>query len=239
METQMSRRSFARLTLLSALMTFIIPAIVRAEQWDKQTVVTFSSPVEVPGKVLPRGTYVFKLASSQSDRQIVQIFTQDQRKVLATIQAVPDYRLQATDKAVISFEERPSGEPEALQSWFYPGDNFGVHFAYPKSVMEPPANPDADVTANAGPTATVPALTEAIAPPAAELAELFTPPALPVLAKPESERQVLAETDGAKPMQAQLSKLPNTAGNFMILPLIGLVFLCCGSTIIYAVRQRS
>src|SRR5262245_48418215 len=114
----MSRRfSFALLSLFAVFVASILVPIADAEQWDKETVVTFSNPVEVPGKVLSAGTYVFKLASSQSDRQIVQIFTQDQRNVLATIQAVPDYRLNPTDKSVISFEERPSGQPEALRSW--------------------------------------------------------------------------------------------------------------------------
>ena len=231
-----TRLSFASFSLLLALVAFILAPIARADISDKETVVTFSNPVEVPGRVLPAGTYVFKLVNSQSDRQLVQIFTKDQRKVLATIQAIPDYRSQPTDKPVISFEERPSGEPEALQSWFYPGDNYGLHFVYPKSMIEPPTNPDAEVARNAEPPA-VPPLTEAIAAPAAELT---TSPAVPVLAKPDPQRQVLAENTAPKPMQhALLAALPKTAGNFMTLPLIGFLLLCCGSTIVYAVRQQS
>ena len=38
---------------------------------------------EVPGQVLPPGTYVFKRAHSEWDRDIVQIFTKDQRNLLA------------------------------------------------------------------------------------------------------------------------------------------------------------
>src|SRR5246500_532324 len=49
-----------------------------------------------------------------------------------TIMAIPDYRMQAPDKTIISFNERPSGQPEALKAWFYPGDNYGVEFVYPK-----------------------------------------------------------------------------------------------------------
>lgn len=72
-----------------------------ADQWDKKTTVTFSAPVEVPGKVLPAGTYVFKLLDSPSERHIVQIYDADQRKLYATILAVPDYRLKPSDKPVI------------------------------------------------------------------------------------------------------------------------------------------
>src|SRR3989454_7915198 len=118
------RLKFALLSLLVALVTFVAAPSAMADGWDKETVVTFSSPVEVPGQVLLPGTYVFKLADSQSDRGIVQIFSEDHSRLLATILAVPDYRLTPTEKNVISLEERPSGTPEDLHSWFYPGDNY-------------------------------------------------------------------------------------------------------------------
>jgi hypothetical protein len=102
-----------------------------ADERDKKTVVTFSAPVEVPGKVLPAGTYVFKLLDSPSNRHIVQIFDADEKKLYATILAVPDYRLKPSDKPVIRFAERPSGSPEAIQAFFYPGDDYGQEFVYP------------------------------------------------------------------------------------------------------------
>jgi len=83
--------------------------------------------------VLPAGTYVFKILDSQSDRHIVQIFSKDELTVYATILAIPNYRLKATDKTVITFRERPAGQPEALRAWFYPGRNWGEEFVYPKA----------------------------------------------------------------------------------------------------------
>src|SRR5271169_6623677 len=83
---------------------------------NAKTVVTFSGPVEIPGVhlkgwgVLPAGTYVFKLLDSKSDRHIVQIFSKDELTVYATILAIPNYRLQATDQTVITFRERPLGQ---------------------------------------------------------------------------------------------------------------------------------
>src|SRR5204862_769013 len=102
-----------------------------ADQWDKKTIVTFNAPVEVPGKVLPAGTYVFKLLDSASNRNIVQIYDKDEKQLLATILALPDYRLKPSDKPVITFEERPSGSPEAIKAWFYPGELYGQQFVYP------------------------------------------------------------------------------------------------------------
>jgi len=104
----------------------------RADTWDKKTVVTFSQAVEVPGKVLPAGTYTFQLLDSPSDRHIVQIFTADGSHIIATILAINNYRLEPTGDTVMKFSERPGDSPDALRAWFYPGDNFGQEFVYPK-----------------------------------------------------------------------------------------------------------
>jgi hypothetical protein len=87
--------------------------------------------VEIPGKVLPAGTYVFKVLDSTGNRNIVQIYDKDEKQVLATLLAIPDYRPDPPDKPIVNFEERPSNSPEALKAWFYPGDNTGWQFAYP------------------------------------------------------------------------------------------------------------
>jgi hypothetical protein len=122
-----------------AVMGAVLAPGARADDWNRKTVVTFSGPVEIPGVhltgwgVLPAGTYVFKILDSQSDRHIVQIFNQDETMIYATILAIPNYRLKVTDKTVITFTERPAGEPEALRAWFYPGMNSGEEFVYPKA----------------------------------------------------------------------------------------------------------
>lgn len=105
----------------------------RADAWNQLTKVTFSGPVEVPGAVLPAGTYWFKLLNPESGRDVVQITNKAQDMVYATLLAVPDYRLKPTGKTVITFEERASKSPEALKAWFYPGDNFGEQFVYPRT----------------------------------------------------------------------------------------------------------
>ena len=128
-----------------------LPALrdTQADEWDKKTDVTFSQPVEVPGVVLSAGTYVFKLAESASDRSIVQIFNKEQNHVYATIQAIADERLQPADKTVITFEERAKGAPVAVKAWFYPGDNAGVRFVYPKrKAMEIARSNNENVPAN-------------------------------------------------------------------------------------------
>ncbi len=121
--------SLLAVTLLGAT---VLPS-ARADEWNKKTVVTFSQAVEVPGKILPAGTYTFKLLDSPSDRHIVQIFNADGTQIIATILAINNYRLQPTGDTVMKFSERPGDAPEALRAWFYPGNNFGQEFVYPKA----------------------------------------------------------------------------------------------------------
>src|SRR6204780_5738253 len=104
-----------------------------ADAWDQRTIFTFSGPVEVPGQVLDGGTYVFKVADSSSDRDIVQVFSEDESHLYGTFMTVPDYHLQPSGKTIINFDERAAGDPEAVKSWFYPGDSYGHDFVYPRA----------------------------------------------------------------------------------------------------------
>jgi hypothetical protein len=110
----------------------MLPSGAQADTWNKKTVVTFSQAVEIPGKILPAGTYTFQLLDSLSDRHIVQIFNADGSQILATVLAINNYRLQPTGDTVMKFSERPADSPDALRAWFYPGDNFGQEFVYPR-----------------------------------------------------------------------------------------------------------
>jgi hypothetical protein len=118
------------------LAVLLVGAVAQADEWNKESAVTFSAPVQVPGQVLPPGRYVFKLAGSsfagrQTDRHVVQILNEDQTQVIATIPAIPAYRLKRTNETLITFEDRPNGS-EAVKRWFYPGGLSGVAFLYPE-----------------------------------------------------------------------------------------------------------
>jgi hypothetical protein len=106
---------------------------LNADQWNKRTILTINEAIQIPGKTLEPGQYVMKLLDSPSDRHIVQIFDQNEQHLITTVLAIPNYRLQPTGKTQFTFWETPAGQAKALRSWFYPGDNFGQEFAYPKS----------------------------------------------------------------------------------------------------------
>ena len=128
-----SNRWLIVISCLALFGTAALPGTVRADDWDQATKLTFSDSVEVPGQVLPAGSYWFTLADNDSDRNIVQIWNADRTHLVTTILAIPNYRQKTPEKTIINFEERSSGEPEAIQSWFYPGNDCGQEFVYPKT----------------------------------------------------------------------------------------------------------
>jgi hypothetical protein len=195
-----------------------------AQSHNRKTTVTFSAPVEIPGvdtQILPAGTYVFELLDSQSDRHIVQILNKDETHVYSTILAIPNYRLKATDKTVITFSERATGEPQAIRAWFYPGDNSGQEFVYPKKRAVGLAK-----------TTNVPVLyiPDEIAPNyVAPITTLTDPPLValrttPIKAiKPTGETIEIAEVILLPPVQT--AGLPKTASDLPLLAMIGFLIV--------------
>jgi hypothetical protein len=207
----------------------------KADEWNRKTVITFSGPVEIPGVhlagwgVLPAGTYVFKILDSQSDRHIVQIFSKDELTVYATILAIPNYRLKATDKTVMTFRERPVGQPEALRAWFYPGRNWGEEFVYPKAKaieLAKATNTPVLFTAVEIPVEVAEPIKSVDEPVVVQLKEA------PIMAiKPTGEEVRLAEVVTPPPAQTEVAEqtlpetLPRTASPFPLIGLFGLLAL--------------
>jgi len=221
-------RAQAITVLVCACGALLIPNLL-ADEWNKKTILTVGEPIQVPGATLEPGKYVMKLMDSQSNRHIVQIFNGDENHIITTILAIPNYRLQPTGKTVLSFWETPPGQPKALRAWFYPGDNFGQEFAYPK----PAAVSIAQYTKTAVPTTAAEnesqynsaavtetnqkgeqePLSEAYNPPArqepAEMAQ-NTPPPAPAVPEPENEAN---------------RSLPKTASPYPLIALAGILSL--------------
>ena len=202
----------------------------KADAWNQKTIFTFSGPVEIPGRVLNPGTYVFKLMDSMSDQNIVEVYNKNENHLYGIFLAIPDYHLQPSGKPILTFEERAAGAPEAVRAWFYPGDSYGHEFVYPKvKALElakankmPVASMPNELAANTTkPTKSMtephvmalkqaPLKAEKPTDEEVEIAEVFTPP-------PPS-----AQTQAAAKMP---KKLPKTASPLPLVGLIGLLSL--------------
>ncbi len=217
--------------LCAAILATAFSPSARADDWNQKTVITFSGPVETPGvhmqgwAVLPAGTYVFKLLDSASDRHIVQIFNQDETVLYTTVLAIPNYRLRATGKTVITFRETPPGQPDVLRAWFYPGKNFGAEFVYPKErAIELAKVTNAPVLYT---PVEVPVEATAVEPVIVQLKQV------PVLAvQPTGEDVAVAEVVSAPPAEtlvasndAPAAELPKTASPMPLIGLFGLLAL--------------
>jgi hypothetical protein len=124
---------FVKAICCAAALTAMIAPGARADEWNKKTILTFSGPVQIPGATLPAGTYVFKLADIPGNRHVVQVFDKDEKKIYTTMLAVPNQRMEPSDKPIVLFSERASGSPQAVKVWYYPGETIGNEFVYPKS----------------------------------------------------------------------------------------------------------
>jgi len=204
-------RRFVLAMAAVGLLAFGLTSSARADAWNKRTILTVHETIQVPNKVLPPGTYVMKLLDSPSDRHIVQIFNADETKLITTILAIPNYKLTLSGKTVFTFWEMPPGQPRALRAWFYPGDNFGQEFAYPKTKA---------VQIAAVARAPVPAV-EAEKPVELESAPVIevTPPPAPVVEAPVPVPVEIA----AAP--APIPELPKTASPYPLIGLAGMVSL--------------
>src|SRR5437667_1622687 len=122
-----------KLRLLSgvAMLVALLAPAAHADEWTKLTYFTFSAPVEVPGMVLPAGTYKFELADPDSSRRVVRISEKEGGKIQGIFLSIPDQTLQPSDKPLVMFSEAPAGAPEAIKAWFYPGETIGYEFVYP------------------------------------------------------------------------------------------------------------
>lgn len=113
-------------------LSFFLELFAHADAFDQSTTITFSQAIQIPGQVLPAGTYLFKLADNFSNENVVQIFNADGTVLYATVQTIPTERQKLTGDTVIALAEPGTGQPDALLKWFYPGRETGYEFVYPQ-----------------------------------------------------------------------------------------------------------
>jgi hypothetical protein len=231
----------ASLALMSSM---IAPAI--ADEWNKETKIEFSGPVQVPGKVLEAGQDVFKLLDSDSDRNVVEIFSEDasgNQRLVTTVLAIPAYRTKTPDEPIVQFEERPAGSPEAVHTWFYPGDNTGWQFVYRKGETS-------ETSANITPASTTVAAPASVAttdspslPPAPQVQEEKQAPEVHAV----EEETIVAQNDALTPPPAEDTDgqtsadriLPQTGGYSGLELMTGLFMLGGGIAAVFASRRTS
>ena len=219
---------FKKVAIVStvALASMFSATLARADEWNKKTVLTVNDRIQVTDTVLDPGKYVLLLADSSSDRHIVRIYNENQTHLIDTVMAIPNYRLQPTGKSNFTFWETPPGTAPALRAWFYPGDNFGQEFRYPKHplALEASAATPPPPVARTQPPEVTPQAPQADNQPAPqepqpEVAQ-NTPPPAAAAAPPPAPSQEANREEQPKPQE-----LPKTASPYPAIGLAGGVLL--------------
>jgi hypothetical protein len=221
-----------RLQISTALLTLALGFTALApkagaDPYDKKITATFTEPVEVPGGItLQPGTYVFKLQDSQNDRHIVLIQNQRENHTYAQVFATNAFRTVQKGKVQFTFYEAPAGQPKAIRTMYWPGDNYGQSFMYKRDR----ATQIASVQTTKEEVPAVTETTEAAAAPApepapAEVAQNTPPPAPEQTPVPVEAAPAPAPEPAPAPVVAENTTpaaLPQTASNVPLLFLIGL-----------------
>ena len=208
----MTRRTVLLSSLVVAGLMAATTAAPRADTIDKLTFLTFSGNVQVPGVKLDAGTYRFRLANPNTDRNVIQVLSHDGSIVYAMLHTMPTSRTVVTKESTVTFRETPAGVPPEVKALFYGGEHSGYEFMYPKreAVVEE-VRPQPPITF--APIAAATAVEESTRTEAAESA--------PVVESAPAE----AEPQAAPAPQAEL---PKTASPVPLVALGGLASIIVG-----------
>ena len=112
--------------------TLIFELAAHADEFDHAAKITFTQPVQIPGQVLPTGTYLFELADHGTETHVVQIFSSDRSVLYGTFLTSSTELQEPANDVEVTFAESEAGAPPVLLKWFYPGSEIGNDFVYSK-----------------------------------------------------------------------------------------------------------
>jgi len=100
-------KTYIAVGLIIAFALFVEIA-AHADEADRATKISFSQPIQVPGQVLPAGTYLFTLANTD-DLNMVQIFSLDRTHLYATLETIPTEDRQVPGDTTVTLVELGAG----------------------------------------------------------------------------------------------------------------------------------
>ncbi|HTO76433.1 MAG TPA: LPXTG cell wall anchor domain-containing protein [Thermoanaerobaculia bacterium] len=221
------KRRFGFSFLAAAAAAFLSVSARADTAWRSPLVI--GEPTEIPGTVLQPGRYLVRVLDTQETRKVVQFMNADESAVIATVMGIPDYRVETAQRNEFVYFQRAEGAPQALKSWRYPGNSFGIEFVYPKAeaVQLAQARHEEVYSApSAKPEAKEPVV--AISPELKEKpVEMKAPPppaptAVPAPAPPPAP---------AAPAPKKAKKLPKTGSPLPLVALAGAAALAAGSAL--------
>ncbi len=220
------KRRFGVLLLAAAAAALLLLSVSARADTAWRAPLTIGEPTEIPGAVLQPGRYLVKVLDTQETRKVVQFLNADESAVVATAMAIPTYRVTPAERNEFVYFQRAEGQPQALKSWIYPGNNYGVEFVYPKAEavqLAQARHQEVYSAPSAKPEAKEPVV--AISPELKEKpVEVKAPP-------PPAPTAVPAPPAEEKPAPKKAKRLPKTGSELPLLALAGAAALATGSAL--------
>ncbi len=223
-------RSLTRLTFAASILAcFTAVAAFAQPPSDMRTIFTFSGPTAVPGVTLPAGSYLFRIIDESTARTVVQVSSPDGKTPYSMFLVWRATRPDIPKNAEIRFMETAAGMPQAVRTWWYPGDRAGYELVYPKEQARLLAKGTGQpvLATAAAPTASpaAPVVVERIEPSGAEARVAAAPPAPAVPTGQVAVGEVAPETQIAR------AELPRTASGVPLTGLVGLALVLGALTV--------
>jgi len=133
-----------RILLLSAFViacSAMFGTKAKADDWDNKAYLTFLRPVEIPGKVLPAGTYEFKMVVPG---RVAQVSSVDETEVFGlffTISTTRDTHVFLPGAAQLEARDNGSVKWDRVIAWFGAGQTDGEELVYYKYRSAEPEAP--------------------------------------------------------------------------------------------------
>lgn len=96
-------------------------------QAGKAATVEFTTATRLPGVTLQPGKYVFRLGEPAQKQNIVEVYTEDGKKKVATLLTVDYATPPSGNTTTVVFEKT---NPPVLRAWYFPGETTGREFVY-------------------------------------------------------------------------------------------------------------
>ena len=118
---------------IMVVVSVIVPSVAYCQgsddaSWPVRT--TFTMPVRIGSMVLAPGTYDLRLTQGTWARNVVAIYSVDQKRWMGMVMGINDSRQDTSKMSGFTFERIGSDVPVALEYWFYEDWNRGVKFVY-------------------------------------------------------------------------------------------------------------
>src|SRR5688500_13962571 len=128
----MSARRIAHTLCGVALLVVLASSAVGAFiDTRRTTIFTFSGSVQLPGVVLPAGTYIFEVANHQTEGDLVRVLSRDRSTVYLMAFTRFTYRPLSNDlKPTITLGESSGRTPPPVSAWYPDNDTRGREFLY-------------------------------------------------------------------------------------------------------------